>query len=56
VTGPTGGAGGAPGAAGATGGSGTLIGPGAGGAAGDYIQGNSFITWINVGDVAGGVA
>jgi len=46
-----GGNGGGPGTAGTAG-----IGPYAGGAAGKYVVGNSYITWIATGDRRGGVS
>ncbi len=56
-----GGTGGGPGLAGATGATGSAPGwtpqaGGAGGAAGDYISGDSFVTWTNNGDRRGGVS
>lgn len=58
--GGTGGNGGAPGVAGSNGTAGTggvSQGPGGtGGARGNYIVGNSFVTWTAMGDVRGGVA
>jgi hypothetical protein len=51
-----GGAGGGPGLAGGAGTAGNTSSGAAGGAAGKYIDGNSFVTWVNVGDVRGGVA
>jgi uncharacterized repeat protein (TIGR01451 family) len=57
VVGGTGGNGGGPGQAGASGGQSTPAGatPGGGGAAGAAVNGNSFITWTNVGDRRGAV-
>lgn len=58
--GGTGGTGGGRGAAGSTGNTGTSPGPkgsgGSGGAAGNYVVGNSFVTWPATGTRQGGVA
>jgi hypothetical protein len=61
TVGGDGGAGGGPGLPGSSGSSGSggvgdSVPPGAGGAAGAYITGNSFVTWIALGDVRGIVA
>lgn len=50
-----GGNGGAPGYAGSSGSSGNYTGGGGGGAAGNYVIGNSFITWITAGTLRGAV-